>query len=524
MKKVINILTSMRLAIVLIIIISTISIIGAIIPQNKSYEYYIYKYGVETTKLIETLYFNRIFSSLYFIVLIVILSLSIIICTIRQFPKLISKFKKPLMIERIDELDAGNLYIEMGVKINIDDLKKILSTIGYCPFERVEGDVKFISARKGLLSPLGFLFTHLGIIIIFIGGIIGACYRSSQEVALFEGETGLITVKDGGYSIRADRIEIERDPNTDAIVSYSAQVTLFKSGEKLKSDIIEVNKPLNYSGVSIFLENIGNYRGIGLSFIKGDSFDHIKNEVVFYVYVKGDDFEGGISGRLGDSISVGEKMVLRFDDFYSNFMRIGKRDTNDNPAPNPCLTYTIIENKKTIYNGFAFLYHPSVEMVRMPMNVRFLGIEPANSCIHLIFPNTPFPICEDIGGVIKIYGMNNIQLAKIEIFSGNKQDGEFLYDGCPIKISDNLYAILVGSKIEECSTLSIKRDLGFGYFLCGAIIMCLGICIMLFIRYREIKVLIREGKVFISGKAKETDRVFDRDFRRFVLLLEDKID
>ena len=523
MKKVINILTSMKVAIVIIIVISTISIIGAIIPQNKNTDFYDAKYGHYTAKLIRIIQFDNVFKSFYFVALLLFLSLSLIVCTTLRIPTHLKVFTKPHSIPNEKNLRGENLFLEIEEQLKPDEVKTSFSKNGFKIFERDEKDRKFICGRKGQLAGFGFILTHLGLLVIILGGALGGCSRKSQNISIFEGETALITIKGGSYAIKADKIEEERDPNTGVIISYITEAKLFKKGEIVKSKNIEVNEPLEYGGISIFQEKIGTLRGLGLSFLVGNSFGDIKKKINFYAHVKDEGFEKDISGRLEDLISIKENIVIRFDDFYSNFQRAAGNDTNNNPSPNPCLTYTVIMADKPIYKGYAFLYHPSIEIGKAPFKFQFLGIEPVDKRVHLIAVDTPFPIENSEGGVIRIYGGGKIDEARFHLIkSGIETEGINFYDGCPVKITDGLFAVLVGSKKAQYSGLRVEAGTGFNFFLWGGIIMSLGIYIMIFIRYNEIKVLIEKDRTLISGMSKSTDKVFDRDFRRFVLSLKDK--
>ncbi|RLC41647.1 MAG: cytochrome c biogenesis protein ResB, partial [Candidatus Coatesbacteria bacterium] len=70
MKRILDILSSMRVAIILIIIVATLSVIGAFIPQERTEGFYVEKYGSSAGELIHHLMFDRIFKSFYFVALI----------------------------------------------------------------------------------------------------------------------------------------------------------------------------------------------------------------------------------------------------------------------------------------------------------------------------------------------------------------------------------------------------------------------------------------------------------------------
>lgn len=100
MKFLFKFFSSVKLAIVLLIIITLASILGTLIPQQRSLDEYVVRYG-QTANLLAFLGFTNLYHSLWFIILLSLFSLNILICTLtRFFSKLRKSFQPKLEIEK----------------------------------------------------------------------------------------------------------------------------------------------------------------------------------------------------------------------------------------------------------------------------------------------------------------------------------------------------------------------------------------------------------------------------------------
>ncbi|HAX96016.1 MAG TPA: cytochrome c biogenesis protein ResB, partial [Prolixibacteraceae bacterium] len=78
---------SVKLAIINLFILSTTSIIGTIIPQKESAQWYIDKYGETTANFFQVLSFTPdMYSSVWFVLLLGLLCLNLIVCSLDRFP------------------------------------------------------------------------------------------------------------------------------------------------------------------------------------------------------------------------------------------------------------------------------------------------------------------------------------------------------------------------------------------------------------------------------------------------------
>ena len=87
-------LSSVRLTITLLIIVSVASIFGTVIPQNGTPEEYLRIYTASTYKILWILGFLDMYHAGWFVFLLALLSLNLIVCSLRRWPS-VRRFLSP---------------------------------------------------------------------------------------------------------------------------------------------------------------------------------------------------------------------------------------------------------------------------------------------------------------------------------------------------------------------------------------------------------------------------------------------
>ena len=178
LRRIIIWLSSLKVAIVLIILIAIGSSIGTAVPQNEPVSTYITNYqsnqlfGFLNGELLLMLQFDHVYSSIWFLILLALLSLSLIICSWRrQWPNL---KKAMLFIDYKDSKQIQKLAISQTVDIKrssneIHKLEKYLTNNGW----QVQNNSSRLSARKGLIGRVGPPLVHFGLILLIFGATLG---------------------------------------------------------------------------------------------------------------------------------------------------------------------------------------------------------------------------------------------------------------------------------------------------------------------------------------------------------------
>ncbi len=77
---------SVKLALVTLFLITITSIIGTVVPQKESFEWYASQYGPKTAQLFSVLDIPDMYNSWWFISLLFLLGFNLVICSIDRFP------------------------------------------------------------------------------------------------------------------------------------------------------------------------------------------------------------------------------------------------------------------------------------------------------------------------------------------------------------------------------------------------------------------------------------------------------
>ncbi|MDH7512707.1 MAG: cytochrome c biogenesis protein ResB [Clostridiales bacterium] len=257
MRAVIKFLTSVRLAIVLLILIICSSILGTLIPQGRSAEEYLVRYG-QLGGLLQRLQFTRLYQSFWYVGLLVFFGLNIIICTLTRLMPKIRRVFRPLVdadsknIQALKIKEKFRLTIEPGAAK--EAVKKELVRRRYKIKESTsEGRISLL-ARKRVLGWFGSDIVHLGLLVILTGGVVTGLFGLKQSLSFTENQT--LPVPRADFSIRLDKFTTEYYPN-GSVRDWKSDLTVIEAGQSVHQKTIEVNHPLTYKGYVFYQSGYG---------------------------------------------------------------------------------------------------------------------------------------------------------------------------------------------------------------------------------------------------------------------------
>jgi len=256
-------LGNLTFSIVLLLIISLISVLGTIIEQDHTLEYYQDKYPLNTGHLfslnweiIEQFKLNQIYTSWLFLALLLIFSLSLIICTFStQLPSLKNarqwKFKRNISIKKQLYSQNYNLF-------------KSFSMIG-CYMNQSEYYIfyqkYYLYGYKGLQGKLAPIFVHLSILLLLCGSVTSLLTSFSIQEMIPSGEmfnmqnvtsSGSLSNIPDNINGRVDSFEIDYYQNGSIKQFYSFITLRDNTDEETKKQLISVNDPLYFKGLTIY--------------------------------------------------------------------------------------------------------------------------------------------------------------------------------------------------------------------------------------------------------------------------------
>lgn len=312
MKSIFKYFSSVKLAIVLLIIITLASVVGTLIPQQRSPEEYIARYD-QWANLFQRLHLTNLYKSLWFSALLLLFAFNIIVCTLdRLSPKLKKMFRPRLAVEA---KDIALLKIKEKLKkhLSLDParelVKKELSSRHYRIKETQKDNKVFLYARKRILGWFGADIVHLGILIIIAGGIISGIGGFSWNLTFSEGR--ILDVPRAEFNLRLDKFETEYYPS-GAVKDWKSTLTVLENEKPVLNKIVEVNHPLSYKGFVFYQSNYGwDWRNPSIEILakkREDSSFSRKMELKIGERVKleGEDIEVSVLEFIPDFV-IGEK-------------------------------------------------------------------------------------------------------------------------------------------------------------------------------------------------------------------------
>ena len=167
----------MNLAISLLVAIAIASAIGTILQQNQPYNDYVIKFGPFWFEVFESLALYDVYSAGWFLGIMGFLLLSTSVCVYRNAPKMIGEMRNwRENVQRSSLRAFANSRVWRSAKeqdATATQITGLLAKRGYATRrEERPGGEELLIARKGNGNRLGYIFTHLAIVIICVGGLL----------------------------------------------------------------------------------------------------------------------------------------------------------------------------------------------------------------------------------------------------------------------------------------------------------------------------------------------------------------
>lgn len=172
----------MKFAVWLLVVIAVLALFALVLEE-------FLPVGASQSNIISLFQLSDPFRSLWFRIILGLLTLSLTVCIIERGPKLIKQAIKISLINDIESLEKFNSYIQLemlnGEKRVVDHFRSLRLKI-----RSEAGDEKvIIGASSGRISRLGPLLSHLGMLLLIIGGLIVSLTGQSFQLRGSAGET-----------------------------------------------------------------------------------------------------------------------------------------------------------------------------------------------------------------------------------------------------------------------------------------------------------------------------------------------
>lgn len=280
-REILPVLTDLRLAIILLLLIALFSITGTVIEQGQSLAFYQANYpehpalfGFLSWKVVLFLGLDHVYRTWWYLSLLVLFGTSITACTFtRQLPALKAArrwkfYDQPRQFQKLAL--SAEFDTKKQTSATVQNLVKLLQERRYKIFlpEQTEQKDSLIYARKGILGRIGPIIVHIGIVLTLLGGILGAMTGFIAQEMVPSGNTFQVkNIIDAGpfsgaqvpkdWSVRVNRFWIDYTPSGGIDQFYSDMSVLDSQGKEVDHKKIYVNQPLRYHGVTFYQTDWG---------------------------------------------------------------------------------------------------------------------------------------------------------------------------------------------------------------------------------------------------------------------------
>lgn len=267
-------LTSMRTAIVLLLLLALAAVPGSIVPQEVSNPNGVIQVREENPHLIwlyDAFQLHHVFESYWFSAIYILLFISLIGCILPRVKHHIKALRTPppRVPARLGRL-PGYTVIE-GDAADLDRAQQTLKRLGY----RTRRTDAGVSAERGYLKETGNLIFHVLMVVLLIAVAVGSGWGYKGQRLVFEGYSYANTLSSWDlyqpgrffdeddlpdYSFRLDGLDVEYETdNMDAFgmpTDFTGHVTI-TDDDGPREEQIKVNSPLYVHGSYLFLLSNG---------------------------------------------------------------------------------------------------------------------------------------------------------------------------------------------------------------------------------------------------------------------------
>ncbi|MFE6735580.1 cytochrome c biogenesis protein ResB [Microbacterium sp. NPDC057650] len=292
--------TSMRVAIILLLVLAIAAIPGSIFPQRSADPNGVIKWKADNPDLfpvLDKLSLFDVYSSPWFSAIYLLLFLSLIGCIIPRIKHHLKALRAlpprtPARLSRLDDhletvRESADADADAGRAIDVAE--KQLKALGYRVSRYDRGPVRSVSAERGYLRETGNLLFHISLVGVLVAvGVGGGLAYTGQKVVI-EGRNFVNILTDydsinrgrfvsddalAPYRMKLDSFDIKYQPPGAAGAGqagdFAANVTVTEADDSQHKGVVKVNHPLAIGADKVYLLGNGYAPSITVRNAKGD--------------------------------------------------------------------------------------------------------------------------------------------------------------------------------------------------------------------------------------------------------------
>ncbi|MGW8764650.1 cytochrome c biogenesis protein ResB [Streptomyces sp. NPDC055815] len=460
-------LTSMRVALILLFMLSLGAVPGSLIPQTSADELKVQTFKdahTTLTPLYEKLQFFDVYSSVWFSAIYILLFVSLIGCILPRSWQFVGQLRSrpPGAPRRLDRLPA---YTTWRTEAEPEQVREAALTVLKGRRFRAHTAENAVAAEKGYLREAGNLAFHVALIVMLVAFAWGQLFKSEGGKLIVEGDgfSNTLTQYDdfkSGSQFGTDELEPfsfklesfngtyeKNGPQRGTPRTFEAAVSYSQGGADKKA-VIKVNEPLKVGDSKVYLIAHGYAPVVTVKDGRGKTVFHgavpllpIDNNITS---------TGAIKVMDGYRDKNGKKEQLGFQAFFvPTFAGAGKG---------------------TMFSQFPALDFPVMALTGFHGDLRVNSGLPQN-----------------------VYQLDSSKMKQFDVTGGTGKANRLL-PGETMTLPDGAGSITFEKDIKEWASFQISQQPGNGLALTGAIAAIAGLTGSLFIQRRRVWVRAVRGE------------------------------
>ena len=176
LAEAVELVSSMRFAIALLVMLAIAAIIGTVMQQNKAAPDYVNQFGPFWFEIFRKLGLYTVYSAWWFLLMLAILILSTSLCIARNAPKMLRdmrSWRESVREESLRNFHHKSAWTTPGSAVALASrTAQRLGNAGYRVKLVDKPNGVLVAAKKGAANKFGYIFAHSAIVIILLGGLL----------------------------------------------------------------------------------------------------------------------------------------------------------------------------------------------------------------------------------------------------------------------------------------------------------------------------------------------------------------
>jgi cytochrome c biogenesis protein len=272
-------LASVKLAIFILIVLASTSIVGTIVEQGaepaqniKLLAKFVGDSAAPTVyNVFAKLGFMDMYGSWWFVSFLILFSINLIICSLDRLPKTWKFIQRPLKPLSDNAIRAQPVKRDISLKTSMnvarDEIANVLKAARYKFSEATENESVQFYSQKFKYARLGAYIVHISLILIFLGAVIGLRFGFKGYLNLPEGRTSSSVYASPteqiplDFTVKCNWYKTDYYGETMTPREFSSELVILEDGKEVLTKRIEVNDPLTYKGITFYQSSYGVLKG-----------------------------------------------------------------------------------------------------------------------------------------------------------------------------------------------------------------------------------------------------------------------